>query len=400
LRDASQRRRTQDPASILERLESFLQTARQPAIHEPGDEPIALEADNHKLSLDDRGCLIEVWGPAGSLARRAAAVQSESRGKLVLLVKRFGGREGELHLVDLGRQSLHFGARQDVKQFAKRLEKMLAQALPEARLERLQTGADLERSLSPVYARGILTEKGRRWALLASPKAAGAVGADGALAFGLIWLDEVRRESARRRPTTGLILCLPRNYTAITAARLGCLNHELAGFRLFSFDDLTFAEIDPSDHGNLSSELPNCFPPAQPSGTAAELFSIVSKRDGVSCSARPDGLLNLDVRGLTVAEASGGSVTFGLARQKPLHWGNLPEALRLIDETAAARRATVLDVPGAVVGVGDSQRSVRHRSHATPRPLVHPNARDVRRRSRRIGHAGSGFRGPAGDFGA
>ena len=343
MRAAFQRRRLQDPDSVLERLESFLAAARQPAIHEPGDEPIALEPDNYKLSLDARGCLIEVWGPAGSLTRRVAAVTTESRGKLGLLVKRFGGREGELHLVDLGHQSAHFDARQEVRQFAKTLEKMLAQALPEARLERLQTGADLERSLSPVYPRGVLLENGRRWALLASPRAAGAAGADGALAFGLIWLDAVRKEAERRRPTAGLILCLPRAHTAITAARLGYLDPERAGFRLFSFDDLALREIDPRDHGNLSSELPNCFPPAKPSGEAAEYFSILTQQEGVSCSARPDGLLSLDVRGLTVAEASSAAVTFGLARQKPLHWGAMPEALQLIEQTAAARRPDATD---------------------------------------------------------
>lgn len=339
MRAAHQRRRLQDPVAILERLESFLQGARQPAVCEPGDEPIALEEGAYSLSSTPRGCLLEVWGEAGSLTRRIAAVAGESRGKLTLLVKRFGGSESQLHLLDLGRQSALFEARQSVQQFARTLEKLLERSLPEARLETIQTGADLERSLSPLYPRGVLTENGRRWALLASPPAAGAAAADGALAFGLIWLDALRRRlDERRRPIAGLMLCLPRAHTAITAARLACLDPEVARYRLFALSDLGLEEVSTADHGNLSSELPVCLPPSKPEGEAAELFGQLLERDGVSASARPDGLLTLDVRGLTVGEASARAVTFGLERQKPLHRGNLREALEMIEEVAAARR--------------------------------------------------------------
>ena len=343
MRASVQRRRIQDPAAILERLESFLVAARQPAVLEPGDEPIALETGNYALTVQPQGCLLEVWGPAGSLTRRIAAINGESREKIELLVKRFGGREADLHLVDLGRQSTRFDSRQNVRQFAKTLEKLLSQALPEASLESLQTGPDLERSLSSLYPRGVLLENGRRWALLASPPAGGSTAADGALAFGLIWLEEVRREAARRRPTAGLMLCLPRANVAVTAARLACLNREIADYRLFAMDDLGMKPIDPGDHGNLASELPFCFSPAAPEGAAAALFGRLLAQPGVSCSAAPSGLLTLDVRGLAVAEASRGTVTFGLERRRPLQAGNLDEALDLIAAVARARRPEATD---------------------------------------------------------
>lgn len=343
MRAAVQRRRIQDPAAILERLESFLESSREPAVFEPGDEPIALESDNYALTAGPRGCLLEVWGPAGSLTRRIAAIQSESRDEIQLAVKRFGGREAELRLVDLVRQSARFEARQNVQQFAKTLENLLAQTFPAARLERLHTGADLERSLSPVYPRGVLQENGRRWAVLASPPAAGAGAANGALAFGLIWLDRVRQEASRRQATAGLMLCLPRAHVGVTAARLTCLDHDSAAFRLLALDDVELKEIDPADHGNLSSKLPVCFSPAEPQGEAADLLEVLLAQEGVSVSARPDGLLTLDVRGLTVAEASSSAVTFGMARQMPLDWGNIGEALQLIEKVAAARRQDALN---------------------------------------------------------
>ncbi len=339
MRAAAQRRRLQDPVAILKRLESFLQAARQPAVREPGDEPIALEEGNYSLSATPRGCLLEVWGEAGSLTRRIAGLAGGSRGKVLLLVKRFGGKESELELLDLDRQSALFESRQSVQQFARTLEKLLERTLPEARLERLQTGPDLERSLSPLYPRGVLVEGGRRWALLASPPAAGAAAADGALAFGLIWLDALRNgPQGRRRPISGLLLCLPRAHTAVTAARLACLDPEAASYRLFGLGDLGLDEVSPSDHGNLASELPVCLPPAEPEGKAGELFRTLLACDGVSASARPDGLVTLDVRGLTVGEASRRTVTFGMERQKPLHRGNLHEAVELIEAVAEARR--------------------------------------------------------------
>ncbi len=342
MRAAVQRRRIQDPAAILERLESFLSGARQPAVCESGDEPIVLEEGNYALSATPRGCLLEVWGEAGSLTRRIAAIADDARGKLTLLVKRFGGKESELHLLDLGRQSALFEARQNVQQFARTLEKLLERTLPEARLDELQTGADLERSLSPLYPRGVLTENGRRWAMLASPPSSGAAAADGALAFGLIWLDALRRRE-RRRPVIGLMLCLPRAHTAVTAARLACLDPDLAQYRLLGLSELGLEEVSPADHGNLASELPLCLPPSQPEGQAAELLHRLLGCASVTASARPDGLLTLDVRGLTVGEATRRTVTFGLERQKPLNRGNLSEALELIERVAATRRPDAAD---------------------------------------------------------
>lgn len=343
MRAAAQRRRLQDPATILQRLESFLEAARQPAVCEPGDSPIALEPQQHSLSLHPRGCLLEAWGPEGSLTRRIVGIKAESSSRIELRVSRFGGREGELLLLDLGRQTARFEARQSAREFAKTLENMLARTLPEASLERLQTGADLERSLSPQYPRGVLLENGKRWALLASPPTAGASGADGALAFGLIWLEAMRTESARRRPVAGLILCLPRAHVGVTSARLSCLHPEIASYRLFAIDENELREVDPRDHGNLASKLPSCFSPAWPEGEAAELLRALTSDDSVSCSAGPDGLLTLDVRGLTVGEASRDKVTFGLQRQKPLSWGNLSEAQDLIERTADARRPDASD---------------------------------------------------------
>ena len=340
---AAQRRDAQDPATILERLESFLGTCRQPAVHEPGEAPIALEVGGFALTARANGCLLESWGPAGSLTRRIVAIVSASKQQLELAVHRFGGRPGTLLLVDLSRRSARFDAQSGVQQFAKALAGLIARALPEARVEGLTVGADLERSLSPLYPRGVLVEGGRHWALLASPPSAGSAGADGALAFGLLWLDALRRKPQRRRAIAGLALCLPRAHTAMTAARLACLNREIADYRLFAMDELGLRGVDPRDHGNLSSELPVCLPPETPEGEAGRLFEALLREPGVAVTPRPDGTLTLHVAGLTVGEAGRRRVSFGLARQTPLRRGNLAEALRLIRETAAARRPDAAD---------------------------------------------------------
>ncbi|MBI1358023.1 MAG: hypothetical protein GC160_27125 [Acidobacteria bacterium] len=337
MRSAAQRRGVSDPVAIRDLLESFLRACRQPAVYEPGEEPIPVEADNHSLAARPNGCLLEIWGPAGSLTRRVTAVVSETKQGLELLVHRFGGREGTLWMVDLERQSARFDAAAQTRQFAKALEGFVARALPAARLQELTVGADLERSLSAVYPRGILVEDGRRWAFLASPPAAGAAGADGALAFGLLWLDALRR-SRRGQAVAGLALCLPRPHVAVTAARLACLDRELASYRLFALEGRGLKPVDPHDHGNLSSELPVCFPPAVPDGPTARLFEALRREEGVAVTPRPDGMLTLHVRGLVVAEVGHRLATFGLARQTPLRPGNLDEALRLIREIAEVRR--------------------------------------------------------------
>src|ERR1700722_10944847 len=79
----------------------FLEAARKPAVLDPGDDPIAIGADNFKLERRGESATLEVWSETRNLVRRLRAIHSEHRGRLELDVERFGGLAGRLALVDL-----------------------------------------------------------------------------------------------------------------------------------------------------------------------------------------------------------------------------------------------------------------------------------------------------------
>ena len=73
-------------------IESFLETARQPVLIEPGEDPLDILPD--KFVLGSRGglCTLECWNETRNLVRRIRAISKTRRGFLELEVEHFGGR--------------------------------------------------------------------------------------------------------------------------------------------------------------------------------------------------------------------------------------------------------------------------------------------------------------------
>jgi hypothetical protein len=122
---------------------------------------------------------------------------------------------------------------------------------------RLSTSMDLERSFSPVYARGLL-RKGRSAFVVMGVNQEETQGSiDAALTFALLWLDACREREAGRSMVEGLRLYVPPKTSATLQIRLAHLNHAAAKFQLFEFDerDESSTQIDLSDHGNIQTRL-------------------------------------------------------------------------------------------------------------------------------------------------
>src|SRR5260370_4231381 len=113
------------------------------------------------------------------------------------------------------------------------------------------TSMDLERSFSPVYARGLLHRGHSSVALLGVNQQETQASVDAALTFGLLWLEACREREAGRSVVEGLRLFVPARRSATLQIRLAHLNHEIAKLQIVELEerDETVAAFD---HAHLS----------------------------------------------------------------------------------------------------------------------------------------------------
>ena len=87
-------------SEIRQAIERFLETSQDPMLCEPGEEWLAIGPDNFVLEVRGACAQLQAWDSKRNLVRRVSAIESASRGKLVLRVARFGKLSGTLELID------------------------------------------------------------------------------------------------------------------------------------------------------------------------------------------------------------------------------------------------------------------------------------------------------------
>jgi hypothetical protein len=288
--------------AILQAIERFLETSQDPVLYEPGEESLSITPDNFVLEERNSCVQLQAWDQKRNLVRRVSGVDSQSRGKLVLRVLRFGKLAGTLELIDRSRavranvplRSARAGFREHFRLFLRR-------QFPAYKLAELTTEADLEHSLSPAYPRALLRQGASAWAAIGV--APDAVHTDGVLTFGLIWLDYLRR----REPSLaihGLILYLPAGAEKTTCLRLLFLDPAAARYCAFVYDEQGLEEkIDLSDYGNLDTHL---------DAHRRALDPAPLNFPGVETVDRGDGELSFRVHGLEFARTADSHLLSGL----------------------------------------------------------------------------------------
>lgn len=330
------------PAQLLDRLREFVAGAAAPAAIEPGELPFVLDEGHFDLRVGPQGVLLEAWDTERNLARRLVRVVSSTAHKLELESVRFGGKAGRLSLVDLdhGRatDSLRQASRDVLRE---RLRVMAARQFGGWRVTEVTSGADLQHSLSPAFARGVVRKGDLSWAVLAAPESAAA---DSALTFGLIWLQHLReRESPRG--VEGLALFLPAGKAAETRIRLACLHRRATRYRLFSYDARGVERMeDLDDTGNLDTQVEPA-PYASLAGTPGLPLWIrhLAELPDVEAVAISTGHWSLRVRGLEFASIRNGQVWAGIERASRVRAGAPVEAL-------AARLAQIRSIDSVEPG--------------------------------------------------
>ena len=296
-------------------LETFIAGAVEPAVLDPGEEPLRLIADQWDVSEWNGRVVLQAWDRERNLVRKIVGLKEQRRDRLSFVIERFPKAQAELQVADLaaphGRELERTTSR---RAFGERFRLMLSRELPDWRIEEVSSEPNLEQSLSPSYTRAFLRHGSTGIAVMAAapgvfrckPAAAGVV------TFGLIWLDYLRR---REKAVSGwrLLLFVPLGSEREVVSRAACISPAAVACQIFAFDEKDRAGvIDFADAGNVESTLPPCRRAPSPN---VENQSFPDHPD-VDRVESPDGSISLQIRGLEFARVAGGKLTCGISKPR------------------------------------------------------------------------------------
>ena len=305
-----------DPHDAYLAIERFLKASRQPVLMEPGEDPLPVASDNFALHSRNGIVTIESWSEKRNLVRRVRgihpSIHGTRRGRLELLIERFGGRTGTLTLIDLADSANRDADRRGVRlKYRERFRRSLRRQFPEWRLVEISTEADLHNSLSPSYPRAFLRQGSTGLAAIGA--AEDSPSPEAALSFGLIWLDYLRRREPKLA-IQGLAIFIPTGAESATCHRVQYLNPKVAQYLVFAQDaGGQEDQIDPGDYTNFETRLdPWRQALAESRPQLLAWVDRIASVTGVERREHPDGSVALAVHGLEFARAIGDELLFGL----------------------------------------------------------------------------------------
>jgi hypothetical protein len=201
--------------------------------------------------------VLQAWDSSRNLSCKITGVKEQRHDRLSLFTERFPKTQGELQIADLAAPEGHELERRSSRMaFRERFRFMLAREFPEWRVEEVSSDPNLEASLSPSYVRAFLRSGPKGMAAMAAPP--GSSDYSGVVAFGLIWLDYLRRREKKTRIQHLLLFCPARCEREI-ALRARLIDRSAVDCTLYVFDERDRAgPVDLADAGNIDSTLPPC----------------------------------------------------------------------------------------------------------------------------------------------
>lgn len=223
-------------------------------VREDGEWLAELTGLHCELRDQGKSALVHLWSDERNLTRRVLRIREHSQDHIVLEVQRFGRtKPGRLEF--LRTESARPAGRISRERFRARLRRILAERFPDATVDLLTAAPDLEHSFSGLYVRGRMSGTSHAWAVLAVPPDENAAAIEGALTFGLLWLDWTRKHS-ERHAIKGLRMFVPEGESKILCARVLALASD-ACVEIFEFSepDNRIDPVDAADAGNLKDWL-------------------------------------------------------------------------------------------------------------------------------------------------
>ncbi|HVY93153.1 MAG TPA: hypothetical protein VHA14_10405, partial [Bryobacteraceae bacterium] len=173
-------------------VERFVAAAAQPAVLDPGEEPLLLTAGNWTISEWNGRLTLQVWEEHRNLVRRIMAVKEQRRDRITLTTERFPKTTGEMQIADLAApEGVEWRRKSSRTAFRDRVRLLLAREFPGWSIEDISSDPNLEESLSASWVRGYLRRGSVGISVMAAPPDSPDVA--GIVPAGLIWLDYLRR---------------------------------------------------------------------------------------------------------------------------------------------------------------------------------------------------------------
>jgi hypothetical protein len=243
-----------DDWSQLEQTLDTMTASGSVEVHEDGQWLAELSGLHCEIRREGKQPLVHLWSDDRNLVRRILRVAEHSPDHVVFEVRRFGANR-PARLEFIAAEGPRRKSRVSVEKFRARLARILAENFPDARVDSLSGSPDLEHSFSGLFARGIMSEGRRAWAILAAPPGSNTNAVDGILTFGLLWL-EWARDHSERRAIEGLRLFVPEGTAREVRHRTKALNSaaRVEIFELLDVEERVRA-VDLADTGNLESWL-------------------------------------------------------------------------------------------------------------------------------------------------
>ena len=247
----------QTPEQIAAALESYLADFPNAVVMEDGKVLFDMHAAKYSLSTEYERCTLHMWGDDRNLVRRVTAAELREK-VLRVTTQRFGQARP---------QTLEFAGDKDRRtpstreatreRYVKVLVRALERHFEHWSAEAFRTAMDLEKSFGPAYARGLLSQGQKSWAVIGANDEETPVTVDGILTFGILWLAACREASGGKRLVQGLKIVVPRGMAALTHSRMAWLAGERASWELYEHDPREDAllPLDADDQGNVKTRL-------------------------------------------------------------------------------------------------------------------------------------------------
>lgn len=249
-----------DPSRLAQELDEFLATAPSACVLEDGETIFDFASAKYSISGEWGKCLLHLWSPERNTVRRVVDMERKN-GQLRLAVQRFGkGQPVWLEIVAERNGRVPAVQRQARLQYQRLLKRVLERNFPDWNVDELTSTADLERSFSPVYARGLLRRGRSAVCVFGVNDSELQSSVDGALTFALLWFHHCRERDPARYFVEGLKLFVPKGRSAVVHARMHYLDREAARFELIEFNERSesLESLDLSDQGNIATRLVRC----------------------------------------------------------------------------------------------------------------------------------------------
>ena len=245
----------QTPEQIAAALESYLADYPNAIVMEDGKVLFDMRSSKYALSTEHGRCTIHLWGDDRNLVRRVSA--TDLRNKVLRVATHKFGQTRPQTLEFAGDKDRRTPSTREATRvrYVKVLTRALERQFPHWKPEAFRTAMDLERSFGPAYARGLLVQGQKAWAVIGINDEESPATIDGILTFGILWLAVCREAGGGRRVLQGLKIIVPRGTATLTHSRLPWLAGE--GWELWEHDQRDDALVlrDNADQGNLTTRL-------------------------------------------------------------------------------------------------------------------------------------------------